>query len=235
MAAIVACESVPEGSEAILYSDSKYVVNTMSGAYDRNKNHDLWRRLDTAVKGKRIKWKWTRGHAGDIYNERCDSLATEAHMSAGLPRDLGYNGPVRSQTHKESSGTPGGAMGIRIDALKEEPPHIKDVKAYAARKGTTYECARQLKALYSTDKRTFRAYAAIKTGGLDSWSKTSLDELEKLFPKSAKCAEEVLGYGKSLTTALRWVGRGMTTEDAIRKVLVDKEVSENAMRKYGRI
>jgi ribonuclease HI len=37
-------------------------------------NQDLWRRLD-ALNGPHITWEYTRGHAGDPDNERCDVIA----------------------------------------------------------------------------------------------------------------------------------------------------------------
>ena len=42
------------------------------------KNQDLWQRLDKALDGHQVTWRWVRGHAGDYYNERCDELASEA-------------------------------------------------------------------------------------------------------------------------------------------------------------
>ena len=37
-------------------------------------NQDLWRELDQ-LNTPRIKWEYTRGHAGDPDNERCDEIA----------------------------------------------------------------------------------------------------------------------------------------------------------------
>jgi len=37
-------------------------------------NQDLWRQLDQ-LNGPHITWKYTRGHAGDPDNERCDEIA----------------------------------------------------------------------------------------------------------------------------------------------------------------
>jgi ribonuclease HI len=37
-------------------------------------NQDLWRQLDR-LNGPHITWKYTRGHAGDPDNERCDDIA----------------------------------------------------------------------------------------------------------------------------------------------------------------
>ena len=37
-------------------------------------NQDLWRELDT-INNRSIEWRYTKGHAGDPDNERCDELA----------------------------------------------------------------------------------------------------------------------------------------------------------------
>lgn len=37
-------------------------------------NQDLWRELD-ALNAPSIRWEYTRGHAGDPDNERCDEIA----------------------------------------------------------------------------------------------------------------------------------------------------------------
>ena len=37
-------------------------------------NQDLWRQLDR-LNGSHVTWKYTRGHAGDPDNERCDDIA----------------------------------------------------------------------------------------------------------------------------------------------------------------
>ena len=37
-------------------------------------NQDLWRALDE-LNGGSVKWEYTRGHAGDPDNERCDEIA----------------------------------------------------------------------------------------------------------------------------------------------------------------
>jgi ribonuclease HI len=42
------------------------------------KNKDLWMRLDELMGVHDVRWHWVRGHSGDILNERCDELATEA-------------------------------------------------------------------------------------------------------------------------------------------------------------
>ncbi len=58
-----------------VYSDSSWVVNTMSQNWKRKKNLDLWERLMPLVQGKRIRWNWVRGHNGHKENEDCDKRA----------------------------------------------------------------------------------------------------------------------------------------------------------------
>lgn len=41
-------------------------------------NIDLWQALEAALEEHDISWHWVRGHAGDRYNQRVDSLARKA-------------------------------------------------------------------------------------------------------------------------------------------------------------
>jgi ribonuclease HI len=45
-------------------------------------NRDLWERLETAAKGRNVKWCWVRGHDGAEHNERADKLAYAASRKA---------------------------------------------------------------------------------------------------------------------------------------------------------
>ena len=61
-----------------IWSDSMYVIGTMSLNWKRNKNNDLWEKLDILVKDCNINWQHTKGHVGNKYNELCDTFAVEA-------------------------------------------------------------------------------------------------------------------------------------------------------------
>ncbi len=87
-AAIMALESLPEGSRVILHTDSQYVKDGLTkwmAGWKRNgwktadrkpvKNQDLWVRLDAAAASHKVDWRWVRGHNGDAGNERADALA----------------------------------------------------------------------------------------------------------------------------------------------------------------
>lgn len=90
-AAVSALEALKRACRIEFYTDSEYLKNGISqwiSGWKRNGwktskgdpvlNQDLWMRLDELTRQHRITWKWTRGHAGNRYNERVDQLATEA-------------------------------------------------------------------------------------------------------------------------------------------------------------
>ena len=51
------------------------------------KNRDLWEALSAALEVHEVTWHWTKGHAGDRWNERADELASAAIPRAPLPID----------------------------------------------------------------------------------------------------------------------------------------------------
>ena len=65
-------------TEISIFTDSMYVIGTMSKSWKRNKNHDLWEILDKLVLNMTISWNHVKGHEGDKYNELCDALAVAA-------------------------------------------------------------------------------------------------------------------------------------------------------------
>jgi len=77
LAAIKGLEAAPERSAITLFSDSQYLVNTMTKGWKRKANVDLWDRLDVLVGQRNVTWEWVRGHAGHPENERADKLATD--------------------------------------------------------------------------------------------------------------------------------------------------------------
>ncbi len=79
-----------QGAEVEVWSDSQYIVNTITQGWKRKKNGDLWERYDVLAKNFSLKFHWLKGHAGHPENERCDRLAVEAYSKPGLPPDTGY-------------------------------------------------------------------------------------------------------------------------------------------------
>ena len=79
-----------EGATVNVYSDSTYVVNTITLGWKRKKNHDLWARFDALAGRFDLHFNWIKGHAGHPENERCDRLAVAAYSQQNLSADEGY-------------------------------------------------------------------------------------------------------------------------------------------------
>ncbi len=87
-AAIEALNSLPDGAQVQLITDSNYVKDGITqwlknwkmrgwrtASKKPVKNKDLWQALDAASTRHTIEWRWVRGHDGDAGNERADELA----------------------------------------------------------------------------------------------------------------------------------------------------------------
>ena len=89
-AAIKALEALKEPCEITLYSDSKYMIDSITKGWaeswrkkgwkkaDKSPalNPDLWETLLDLLSVHTVEFIWVRGHNGHAYNERCDTLAT---------------------------------------------------------------------------------------------------------------------------------------------------------------
>ncbi len=79
LAAIVALESIKIPSSITVISDSQYLVKTLIENWKKNKNLDLWDRINKIVKfHKSVTFKWCRGHDNNEFNNKCDKLAVKA-------------------------------------------------------------------------------------------------------------------------------------------------------------
>ncbi len=75
MAVVEGLRNISDKSEVAVFSDSTYVINTMTKNWKRNKNKDLWNLLDQEVTSRAVSWHWVKGHSGDLLNEEADRLA----------------------------------------------------------------------------------------------------------------------------------------------------------------
>jgi ribonuclease HI len=98
LAAISALEALTRESQLTIVTDSAYVKNGVTEwihGWKRNgwrtagkdpvKNADLWQRLDAAQARHKVVWRWIKGHAGHVENERADELA-RAGMAPFKPK-----------------------------------------------------------------------------------------------------------------------------------------------------
>ncbi len=103
-AAIKGLELLKEPCKVTIFSDSQYLVSAMmegwvtkwkkknwiTSSKEKAKNIDLWERLCSLCEVHQVTFQWTKGHAGNVNNERCDQLAYAALQAANLPPDDGY-------------------------------------------------------------------------------------------------------------------------------------------------
>lgn len=101
MAVIKGLEALKEPCRVTLYSDSRYVVDAIEKGWlakwqknnwYRNKsekalNVDLWKRLSELLKIHEVTFVWVKGHADNVENQRCDTLAREAILQGPLMED----------------------------------------------------------------------------------------------------------------------------------------------------
>lgn len=100
MAVIAALENLKKpGLNITIYSDSQYIVkaiqqgwlkNWMATNFKGKKNKDLWLRYAELAHQHTIRFVWVKGHAENVYNNRCDILATTAADGKNLIADEGY-------------------------------------------------------------------------------------------------------------------------------------------------
>lgn len=101
LAVIAALEALNrEGLKITIYSDSQYVVKAVKEGWLKKwiatnfsggkKNKDLWMRYHQLSLKHHISFVWVKGHAENVYNNRCDELATSAADGRNLQVDVGY-------------------------------------------------------------------------------------------------------------------------------------------------
>lgn len=103
-ACIAGLRQLKNKSDVVIFSDSQYVVNSMSKGWaikwqkrgwmrnkkDRAENADLWEQLLSLCDQHSVEFRWVKGHNSTKENERCDRLAVQASRKKNLPSDTGY-------------------------------------------------------------------------------------------------------------------------------------------------
>ncbi len=74
-AATIGFEALREPCRVHVISDSRYVIETMSGRFKRKTNHEWWEKLDRASRSHEASWEWAKGHAGHVVQEAADKSA----------------------------------------------------------------------------------------------------------------------------------------------------------------
>ena len=106
MAVIAALEAMKKNNlSLVIYSDSNYVVKAFEEGWltkwirtdfkGGKKNKDLWLRFYKLSQNHTLKFIWVKGHADNLYNSRCDVLATGAADGKNLFVDEGYESELK--------------------------------------------------------------------------------------------------------------------------------------------
>lgn len=96
-AAVRALEALGEPSDVTIVTDSEYLKKAFTDGWLAKwqrtgwrtagrqpvKNRDLWEELLRLTRLHRVRWTWTRGHAGHPENELVDELALAARRTRG--------------------------------------------------------------------------------------------------------------------------------------------------------
>jgi ribonuclease HI len=89
-AALEGLRALTEPCQVTLFTDSTYLQRGVTEWLPNWKrknwrrkggklaNVDLWMKLDEEIVRHEISWRWVRGHAGNMMNERVDKLARKA-------------------------------------------------------------------------------------------------------------------------------------------------------------
>ena len=110
LATIKGLQALKEKCVVTLYTDSQYVVNSVTkgwaqkwrqNGWKRNKkeeakNPDLWEKLLDLCAKHEITFKWVKGHSGNQENEYCDQLAFQATQGNNLQIDDNYESSLES-------------------------------------------------------------------------------------------------------------------------------------------
>lgn len=104
MAALEGLGALKEPCNVTLYSDSKYLVDSVNKGWieswqkngwknskkEKVKNRELFEELVRLMNIHNVTYVWVKGHDGHAENERCDLLATSAAKAENLEVDEGY-------------------------------------------------------------------------------------------------------------------------------------------------
>jgi ribonuclease HI len=104
MAVIAGLKSLVRACEVTLYSDSRYVVDSIEKGWAKGwrargwikadkqpaQNADLWLLALEQLERHKVKLVWVKGHASNPGNNRCDEIAVAATKGGALLVDAGF-------------------------------------------------------------------------------------------------------------------------------------------------
>lgn len=196
----------------------------MNGMFRKKKNIDLWKKLDKLAVAFEIEWNWVKGHNGNTYNERCDTLCQEAMTLPELEEDEGY---MNTDSVPEQSDT----VAQSLEKYNMYPD-CSDVESYQEKYLVNPICAKLICQFYKQNRKKFQDYVDLRTDGTDFWSRKKKDTIMDIKEYSTDIWDIIVDHfaeTKHQMMCIRWCARGLALGDAIKKVQVDMEVTENCL------
>lgn len=110
LAVIVALQKLKKPSDVTVFTDSKYVSDSVEKKwvfqwekkqFKGKKNADLWREFLKIYRKHDVSFRWVKGHNDHPQNERCDRLAFGASKNKTLSVDKGFqkNGALFNESN----------------------------------------------------------------------------------------------------------------------------------------
>lgn len=79
LAVIIALESLKYSTTLTIFTDSMYIVGTVTKGWKRNANHDLWNRMFTQLKRHKVSFQHVKGHSNNDKNNLVDKLSNSLY------------------------------------------------------------------------------------------------------------------------------------------------------------
>ena len=176
----------------------------------------------------KAKKSYTKTYAEQIHEFRKEIQITFIHVK-------GHNGNTWNEIADQEAGI--GANGGKPDAPGcQDADTAADTSFHSWRsryaenaldgiEGLNPSCHRCLEAFILNRTPAFKDFAALRTGGLDQYSRMLISDIElKIGQKEADLIRHMVNEEQDYASALRWRMRGLTAEDAAHKANVDREI-----------
>lgn len=138
LACVKALEERRRPCRVEIFSDSRYVIDTMNGRNRMKTNRPFWNQLIERSYGHHITWRWVKGHDGVTFQEAADRLARAASTTCTdlLSDDLDF---LAEHISDESNQLTIRSFEIELDKIMSRydqisatilPPRLDGLAAY---------------------------------------------------------------------------------------------------------
>ena len=148
-----------------------------------------------------INFSWVKGHSGNKYNEMADKAAKYGAKNIDTPPEELFT------DHKNN-----------VEEVVKPDLFTKTGRDNVRR-------------FLSIKNPSYGDFINLKTGGNDSFSYIHQTDLEKIIGSSiCEYIKNDINDQSSYVSALRWILRGLTPEEAVRKVNIDVEIKNRSKK-----